>query len=256
MLIAVNAGNSRVVLGGYQGDKMSFVASVASEPWQTGDYYAYSLQQIFRLHGVETSHIRGAVLGSVVPAMTPVLEKALRLLGVSDVVEVSSGVKTGLNIRSDQPRQIGSDRIACAVAARAKGRLPCVVVSLGTAASFTVLDSAGILVGSAITAGIQLSLSALRGRAAQLPAVPLDGTGGEVLARNTADAIRAGILYGAAAQVDGMVERFSEALGRQPHVVITGGEAPLILPLLRTAHEYDENLVLDGLRLIWKKNRS
>ena len=178
----------------------------------------------------------------------------MRLLGVSKVIEVSSGVKTGLNIRSEQPRQVGSDRVAGAVAARAKGRLPCVVVSLGTATTFTALDQMGALVGSAITAGVQLSVEALRVQAAQLPMVALEAKDEGILARNTVDAMRAGALYGTAAMVDGMIARFADALGQQPYVVVTGAFAPLVTRFLRVPHEHDENLVLDGLRLIWEKN--
>ena len=180
---------------------------------------------------------------------------ALRLLGIRDVIEVSSGVKTGLNIRSEQPRQVGSDRVAAAVAARAKGKLPCVAITLGTATTFTALDGSGALVGSAITAGVQLSLLALREQAAQLPAVAIDAKDEGILARNTVDAMRVGAVYGAASLVDGMVERFAEALGETPYVVLTGELAPLVTPYLRIPFEYDESLVLDGLHLIWKKNR-
>lgn len=178
-----------------------------------------------------------------------------RLLGIRDVIEVSSGVKTGLNIRSEQPRQVGSDRVAAAVAARAKGKLPCVAITLGTATTFTALDQSGALVGSAITAGVQLSLLALREQAAQLPAVAIDAKDEGILARNTVDAMRVGAVYGAASLVDGMVERFAEALGETPYVVLTGELAPLVTPYLRIPFEYDESLVLDGLHLIWKKNR-
>lgn len=255
MLIAVNAGNSHVLLGGYEGDAQVFAASIATEPKQTGDDYACKLRQVFSLHGVPADGIRGAVLSSVVPGMVSVLENALRLLGVTDVIEVSSGVKTGLNIRSEQPRQVGSDRVAAAVAARAKGKLPCVVVCLGTATTFTVLDETGALVGSAITAGVRLSVDALRAQAAQLPSVALETADESVLARNTADAMRVGAVYGAAAMVDGMIARFTQALRQTPHVVVTGDNAPLVLPYLRAPHEYDANLLLDGLQQIWKRNR-
>ena len=178
-------------------------------------------------------------------------------LGIRDVIEVSSGVQgdSGLNIRSEQPRQVGSDRVAAAVAARAKGKLPCVAITLGTATAFTALDRSGALVGSAITAGVQLSLLALREQAAQLPAVAIDAKDEGILARNTVDAMRVGAVYGAASLVDGMVERFAEALGETPYVVLTGELAPLVTPYLRIPFEYDESLVLDGLHLIWKKNR-
>ena len=254
MLIAVNAGNSRVLLGGYEEDERIFAASIATEPRQMPEDYACRLQQVLGLYGVDTGRIHGAVIGSVVPDLAAVLEEALRLLGVNEVVEVSSGVKTGLNIRSEQPRQVGSDRVAGAVAARAKGRLPCVVVGLGTATTFTALDQTGALVGSAITAGVQLSVEALRMQAAQLPMVALEAGAEGVLARNTVDAMRVGALYGTAAMVDGMIARFADALGQQPYVVVTGAFAPLVTRFLRVPHEHDENLVLDGLRLIWEKN--
>lgn len=162
MLIAVNAGNSRVLLGGYEEDGQVFSASIATEPKLTRDDYACKLQQVLLLYGVNVRRIHGGIVSSVVPSMVGVLEGALRLLGIRDVIEVSSGVKTGLNIRSEQPRQVGSDRVAAAVAARAKGKLPCVAITLGTATTFTALDQSGALVGSAITAGVQLSLLALR----------------------------------------------------------------------------------------------
>ena len=255
MLIAVNAGNSRVLLGGYEGDEQVFAASIATDPRQMPEDYACRLQQVLGLYGVEAGRIHGAVIGSVVPDMVAALEAALRLLGVSEVVEVSSGVKTGLNIRSEQPRQVGSDRVAGAVAARAKGRLPCVVVSLGTATTFTALDQTGALVGSAITAGVQLSVEALRMQAAQLPMVALEAKEESILARNTVDAMRVGALYGAAALVEGMVARFADALGQQPHVVVTGACASLVTRYLRVPYEHDENLVLDGLRLIYQRQK-
>ena len=251
MLIAVNAGNSRVLLGGYEEDGQVFSASIATEPKLTRDDYACKLQQVLLLYGVNVRRIHGGIVSSVVPSMVGVLEGALRLLGIRDVIEVSSGVKTGLNIRSEQPRQVGSDRVA----ARAKGKLPCVAVTLGTATTFTALDGSGALVGSAITAGVQLSLLALREQAAQLPAVAIDAKDEGILARNTVDAMRVGAVYGAASLVDGMVERFAEALGETPYVVLTGELAPLVTPYLRIPFEYDESLVLDGLHLIWKKNR-
>ena len=255
MLIAVNAGNSCVLLGGYEEDRQVFSASIATDAKQTRDDYACKLQQVLLLHNVNVRDIRGAVVSSVVPSMVGVLEGALRLLGVRDVIEVSSGVKTGLNIRSEQPRQVGSDRVAAAVAARAKNKLPCVVVTLGTATTFTVLDKTGALIGSAITAGVQLSLLALRKQAAQLPAVAIDAKDEGILARNTVDAMRVGAVYGAASMVDGMISRFADVLDEPPYAVLTGALAPLITPYLHIPFEYDENLVLDGLHLIWKKNR-
>lgn len=166
MLIAVNAGNSRVLLGGYEEDGQVFSASIATEPKLTRDDYACKLQQVLLLYGVNVRRIHGGIVSSVVPSMVGVLEGALRLLGIRDVIEVSSGVKTGLNIRSEQPRQVGSDRVAAAVAARAKGKLPCVAITLGTATTFTALDQSGALVG----------LSHHGGRAAESARAPRAGS--------------------------------------------------------------------------------
>lgn len=257
MLIAADAGNSHIRLGGYEGDEQIFAASIATEPRQTADFYACTLRQVLSLHGVNSGQAVGAVIGSVVPRVTGVLEQALRLLGVQNVLVVSSGVKTGLNIRSEQPQQVGADRVAAAVAAKALGKLPCVVVDCGTATTFTVLDERGALAASAITAGVCLSLEALREKAAQLPTVALHaGEQHELLARNTADAMRAGAVIGAAAMIDGMIARYAQALDKQPYVWLTGGSAGIIARHLSIDWQGAETLCLDGLRLIWQKNRS
>lgn len=255
MLIAMNAGNSHIALAGYEGDTQVFVASIATDPSQTGDFYACALQQIFSLHRVDVAHVKGAVISAVVPQMIGVLTHALHLLGVTDLLCLASGVKTGLDIRSEQPRQVGTDRVAAAVAARARGQLPCVVVSLATATTFTVLDARGALIASAITAGVLLSVAALRQTAAQLPAVAIEQGCDTILARSTEQAMRVGALYGAACMVDGMVARYAQALGQTPCVLLTGGGATQISPLLHIEHTVVPHLILEGLHQIWKKNR-
>ena len=158
------------------------------------------LTQLFTLYGVSGERITGVVLASVVPQLTPTLIDALARIAGSrhKLLSLSSGIKTGLNIRSDQPQQVGADRVAAAVAAKARGSLPCVVVDCGRATTFTVLDENGALVASAITAGVELSLEALRAQTAQLPTVALvRGAKYDVMARNTADAMRIGAVMGA-----------------------------------------------------------
>lgn len=255
MLIAVNAGNSRVLLGGYEEDGQVFSASIATEPKLTRDDYACKLQQVLLLYGVNVRRIHGSIVSSVVPSMVGVLEGALRLLGIRDVIEVSSGVKTGLNIRSEQPRQVGSDRVAAAVAARCQGK----AAVRGDYARHR--DH----VHRARPVRCAGRLSHHGGRAAESARAPRAGSaasggrhrrqGRGHSRRNTVDAMRVGAVYGAASLVDGMVERFAEALGETPYVVLTGELAPLVTPYLRIPFEYDESLVLDGLHLIWKKNR-
>ena len=247
MLITVLAENSHIRAVGFEGEEIRFHASVQTEPRQTSDYYILMLTQLFTLYGVSGERITGVVLASVVPQLTPTLIDALSL---------SSGIKTGLNIRSDQPQQVGADRVAAAVAAKARGSLPCVVVDCGCATTFTVLDENGALVASAITAGVELSLEALRAQTAQLPTVALvRGARYDVMARNTADAMRVGAVMGAAAMVDGLIGRYAAVLGKTPRVWLTGDCCQLIAPHLSIGWDRADDLIFEGLRLVWSKNR-
>lgn len=254
MLIALDIGNSHVKLGGFDGDDMKFVASIATDERQTGEQYACTLQNVFSLYGVPMCGISGAVLCSVVPVMPPILQRALALLVDCPVLCVSSGVKTGLNVKIDQPRALGSDLVANAVWAMHGGQVPCVVVDLGTATTFTVIDGRGVLTGTAITAGMGSVLGALKRDAAQLPTVLLEEPQ-HLAGKNTADAIRSGVVYGTAAMIDGMLSRFAAQLGETPTVLLTGGGAALITRFLQTPHVFDAHVTLRGLQLIWKKNR-
>ncbi|HIY37793.1 MAG TPA: type III pantothenate kinase [Candidatus Agathobaculum merdigallinarum] len=255
MLIAVIADNSHIRVNGFKGDELAMTASIATEPRQTVDYYICIFDQLFSFNGVKKERIEGVVLGSVVPQLTGALSSALGWVTGRRVLNVSSGVKTGLNIRSDQPQQVGADRVAAAVAAKARGKLPCVVVDCGAATTFTVLDQDGALVASAITAGVRMSLDALHAQSAQLPTVALDnGVKYDVLARNTADAMRVGAVVGAAAMIDGMVARYAEALGETPQVWLTGEGGQLVARHIETCWDGADDLVFEGLRLIWEKN--
>lgn len=254
MLIAVDAGNSHVRLGGYEEDVQIFNASIGTEPKQTADYYASVLKGVCSFYQIDIDKVTDAIISSVVPSITAVLIKALKMLFACKVMEVSSGTKTGLNIRLEQPKMVGTDRVIAAVAAKAHGKLPAVVVDCGTATSFTVLDENGVMVGSAITAGVCLSLGALRTSAAQLPEINIDAEVQDVLAKNTEDAMRVGAIVGAAAMIDGMVKRFEKSLGQTVCVVLTGGSAKLVKNHLETSVVYEKSLCLDGLYQIWKKN--
>ena len=225
---------------------------------QNQDTAAAVVRELFTLYGVSGERITGVVLASVVPQLTPTLIDALARIAGSrhKLLSLSSGIKTGLNIRSDQPQQVGADRVAAAVAAKARGSLPCVVVDCGCATTFTVLDENGALVASAITAGVELSLEALRAQTAQLPTVALvRGARYDVMARNTADAMRVGAVMGAAAMVDGLIGRYAAVLGKTPRVWLTGDCCQLITPHLSIGWDRADDLIFEGLRLVWSKNR-
>lgn len=255
MLIALDVGNSHVKIGGFDGDGLLLTASIATDDRKTGEQYACELQSVLALLHAGQAKVDGAVLGSVVPAMTPILQRALGLLSGCPVLSVSSGVKTGLNIKLEEPRAIGSDLVANAVWAAERGRTPCVVVDLGTVTTFTAMSREGAFVGKAIAAGPRGMLASLRRDAAQLPSVQLEAPRHGVCGRNTVEAMKAGVLYGAAAMVDGMLARYEEALGGPLDVLLTGGSAPAVAPYLKTKAELDPHVTLRGLHLLWKKNR-
>ena len=255
MLIALDIGNSHISFGGFDGDDLKFVASIATDERQTGEQYACLIRSVFSLHRVEPSDIEGVVMSSVVPAVTPVLQAAFRLLCGCEILSIGSGVRTGLNMRVDQPRALGNDLVANAVCALSRGRLPCVVVDLGTATTFTVLDASGTLIGYSITAGMAVALSALKQSAAQLPTVQATAPE-KVIGRNTIAAMQSGAVYGTACMIDGMIARVARELDAAPTVLLTGGAAETISPLLTTAHTCLPYVTLHGLRIIWQKNKA
>ncbi len=255
MILAVEIGNTHISLGGFDGDNCTFVAPIAMVPKRTGVEIAWELKGVLSLFGYQASQFHQAVVGSVVPTMTSAVLEALSLLGVQKVLNLSSGVKTGVNIKTEQPRKLGSDLVANAAWAYANGIFPSVVVDLGTATTFTVLDQSGALIGTAICAGVDMSLDALKRQTAQLTHVTLQVPKHGVLGRNTEEAIKAGAIFGTASMVDGMLRRYEQALGIKPQVLITGGAAKLIVPYLHTPSRVEPYLTLKGLYWIWKKNQ-
>lgn len=255
MLLALDVGNSHVKIGGFNGDEIQFVASIATDDRQTGEQYACLLQNVCALYAVTLSEIHGIALCSVVPSMHEIMLKALGFLTDAPVLNVSSGVKTGLNIKIDQPRALGSDLVANAVWAMHTGHTPCVVVDMGTVTTFTALDQQGALVGTAIAAGVKIALDAMKHNAAQLPTVQLEAPSHGVLGKNTVEAIKAGVVYGAAAMIDGMLTQYAAILQTPPHVLLTGGASAVVAPYLQTPFTLDAYVTLRGLHLIWKKNR-
>lgn len=254
MLIALDIGNNHITIGGFDADDIQFVAAIAANRKQTGEEYACILKNVLALYGKETCPITGAAICSVVPDMAHTLYRALTFLTDGPVLIVGTGIKTGLNIKIAEPRTLGADRVAAAVWASHQYPMPCVIVDLGTATTFTALDQHGALIGSAIAAGVQLSLTALNEHTAQLPTVGLTEIPNHVLGKNTGEALCIGAVYGAAAMIDGLVTRYREALGTLSTIVVTGGMAETIRPYLRIQTIHEPILVLRGLSDIWNRN--
>jgi len=254
MVLTVDVGNSNIVLGAYEGDKLLFVSRMQTETEKTSDQYAIAFNSILRLHRLEPREFTGAIISCVVPPLQTALKTAVTVLTGCEVMTVGPGLKTGLNIRIDNPATLGSDLVCGAVAALARFGGPCIIFDLGTATKISAIDKFGSFVGCAILPGIGISMKALSTRTAQLPHIEFE-TARAVIGTNTVDSMKSGIVFGTASMMDGMVRKFRSEIGDTAPVVATGGFAGVITPFCETDIRYDATLILEGLRLIWEKNR-
>ena len=253
MILAIDIGNTNITLGGYENDKLKFTARLATEASKTEDQYAIEIKDLLRLYGTDTDIIEGTAISSVVPSVCSAMKQAIRrLCGVSPIV-IGPGVKTGLNIRIDNPAQLGADLVAGAVGASAKYPAPCIIFDLGTATTISVIDGDGAMVGGAIAAGLVTTMNALATKTAQLPSVDLEAPE-KVIGTNTSECIKSGIIIGAAAMLDGMAARIEHELGQKATLVATGGLASRVTEHCIREIVIDEDLLLDGLMIIYKKN--
>ena len=252
MLLAIDIGNTNVTLGVY-GDTLLCTARLSTDKRQTADQYAIELKDVLALNGIKTQDITGAVMASVVASVGKAVKDAIiKLCGINPIV-VGPGIKTGLNIKIDNPASLGADLVAAAVAVVAKYLSPAIVIDFGTATTFSVLNKEGCMIGGAIAAGVNLTLGALALNADQLHSVSIEAPTSPI-GSNTEDCIRSGLLYGTASMVDGMVQSFEQELGEKATVIATGGLAPLIVPLCKSEIAVDDNLLLEGLKIIYVKN--
>ena len=256
MILAIDSGNSHVVFGCVEnGAVTGEVFRIATDRRETDYGYAAKMKQIFDLCGINPSDFEGAVISCVVPPLTAVLARAVKLLTGLQALVVGAGVKTGLHIAINDPGTVASDLVAAAVAAKEDYPLPCVIIDMGTATTLTVVDEKGRYVGGAILPGVGLSLAALSEGTALLPHVEVMPPR-NVIAANTVDSMKSGVVYGTAGSLDGLLDRFEESLGMPPaSVVATGGMSRLICPFCRHSVTIDETLLLRGLWLIWERNK-
>lgn len=253
MILALDAGNSNIVIGGILKGEIVFISRIATDHGKTEDQYAITLNDIFHLYGARPENFSGAIISSVVPPLTGILQNAVEKLIHKTPLVVGSGLRTGLNIRTNNPAQLGSDIVANNVAALEKYTRPVIVIDMGTATTISCSDEEGVFLGCSISPGVSISLNALSKRTAQLPEINLDYAG-KVMGRNTPDCMKAGIIYGNAAMLDGMISRFLAELGRPATVVATGGHARYIVPHCRQEIIYNPKLLLEGLYFIYQKN--
>ncbi|MDR0222804.1 MAG: type III pantothenate kinase [Oscillospiraceae bacterium] len=252
MLLTVDAGNTNTVIAVFKEEKAVFVSRVNTDAARMADQYAIIFRDILKLYETDINGIDGAIISSVVPPATrQIIAAAKMLLGI-DALVVGPGLKTGLNIRIDEPSSLGADLVCGAVAAKALYPAPCVAVDLGTVTKVMALDKDGALIGGVLAPGVGISFEAMAGKTALLPLVGAERVE-RVIGTNTADSIRAGILIGAACMLDGLIERFEAELG-DCSAVATGGFSEIIAPYCKRKITVNKNLVSEGMRIIYEKN--
>ena len=254
MLLAIDIGNSNIVIGGIDEDDIRFEARIATDRIKTSDQYGVEIKNMLDLFSVPVEEVEDCIISSVVPPVfNAVCTGVIKLTGLNPMV-VGPGIKTGLNIQMDDPASVGSDRIVIAVAALLEYAPPLLLVDLGTATTIEVVDQGNTYLGGAIMPGVRVSAEALSSRAAQLPGIQLDRPR-RLIGKNTVECMRSGIMYGAAAMLDGMIERMEEELGKSTTVVATGGMAQFVAPLCKREMKVEKDLLLKGLNAIYKKNK-
>lgn len=253
MILAIDIGNTNIVIGCIDKERIYFVERVSTDREKTALEYGVIFKLVMDLHQIESGSIEGGIVSSVVPPVNHAICEAVRkVIGITPML-VGPGVKTGLNIQIDNPAQLGSDLVVNAVAALKEYPAPLIVIDLGTATTMSAIDAKGNYLGGVIFPGVQVALDSLVSRTSQLSRISLDAPK-KAIGRNTIESMKSGSILGNASMLDGMIDRFHEELQAEATVVATGGLSQFIIPYCRHEIIYDDGLLLKGLWYIYEKN--
>lgn len=254
MILAIDIGNTNIVVGGIDKDKTHFIERISTVSTKTEFEYAIDIKLLLDIYKIHSDQIEGGIISSVVPQITNIVKIAAEKILKKEVIVLTAGVKTGLNIKIDNPAQLGADLVADAVAGVNNYPVPQVIIDMGTATTLSVIDGKKQYIGGIIVPGPRISLDALTSRASQLSGISLEAPK-HVVGKNTIECMKSGIVYSNAAALDGIIDRIEEEIGSETTVIATGGLAKSIIPHCKRKIIMDEELMLKGLYIIYEKNK-
>jgi type III pantothenate kinase len=253
MILAIDMGNTNIVIGCIDDNKIHFTERISTDTSKTELEYAVLIKTVIELYDIKKSEINGAIISSVVPPLVNILKRAIEKLLLVTPLVVGPGVKNGLKILMDNPKQMGGDLVVDAVAGIHEYGAPLIIIDMGTATTISVIDKNKNYIGGMILPGVKVSLESLATKTSQLPSISLEHPK-KVIGTNTIDCMESGIVYGQAACLDGLIDQIEAELGYQTTVVSTGGLAKVIIPNCHHNIILDDELLLKGLKLIYDKN--
>lgn len=254
MVLAIDIGNTQIVLGCLENEKVIFIERIATNHSATRLEYASTIKTAFEMYSVDYTNLEGAIISSVVPTVTNNVKQAIEKFAGIEAIVVEPGIKTGISIKIDNPAQLGSDLLVSAVAGVAKYKTPLIIIDMGTATTVSVINKEKEYIGGAILPGVVISHDALVNRTSKLQSIAL-GKPKKVIGSNTTDCIQSGLMYGNAGALDGIIEHINEEMGEECTVIATGGLAHIVVPLCKSKITLDDELLLKGLMILYNKNK-